>query len=417
MNWTSRTGRTHRSARLSASIARDASAIYRRPVPDLDRHRIVAFRVASHNLAERLGPRSLVKAAAACGIQETPLGSAALGLCARVEGLTPAALDGALLRRRTLIHLWSLRGAPYLIPSRDLDVFTAGALPFDRGSFDVFLGGWAGAIEEAGLEPSELLGAMATATRTLLDGRTRDVNELRDALLQSEPSLSKIKRPSGARHDMPEPLYRAIGLAGAACIVGGRGTDAVLARLDRWLEKEPPSPDPRVARAELVRRFLHCYGPSTPQRFAEWTARSPRDAKAAFELVAGELVEVHVARGRAWLLSADEKAIESPPRSSGARLLPVQDPFLQQRDRTVLVEDEWARRRLWRPVRGPGAVLVDGEIAGAWQARKAGSRLQVSVEPFRRLAVHVRAQIEEEAERLAPFRGLDSTEVEFQEGR
>jgi hypothetical protein len=385
-------------------------------VPDLDRYRIVAFRVASHNLAERLGPRSLVKAAAACGIQETPLGSAALALCARVDGLTPSALDEALLRERTLIHLWSLRGAPYLIPSRDLDVFTAGALPFDRGSFDIFLGGWARAIEEAGLEPFELCSTMATATRALLDGRTRDVNELRDALLRSARSLSRIKRPKEARHDMPEPLYRAIGLAGAACIVGGRGADAVLARLDQWLEKEAPRPDPPAARAELVRRFLHCYGPSTPQRFAEWTARSPRDAKAAFELVAGELVDVRVAEGRGWLLSSDLKAIESPPRPSGVRFLPVQDPFLQQRDRTVLLEDEGSRRRLWRPVRGPGAVLVDGEIVGAWQARKAGFRLQVSVEPFRRLPVRVRAEVEREAERLAPFRGLHSAEVEFQAG-
>jgi hypothetical protein len=403
-------------SRRNAALLRTYPCIYRRRVPDLDRHQIVAFRMASHNLAERLGRRSLVKAAAACGIQETPLGSAGLALCARVDGLTPSALDGALLRKRTLVHLWSLRGAPYLIPSRDLDVFTAGALPFDRGSFDVFLGGWARMLEESGLEPFELLSTMATATRTFLDGRTRDVNELRDALLRSVRSLSRIKRPREARHDMPEPLFRAVGLAGAACIVGGRGTDAVLARLDRWLEKEPPRPDPPVARAELVRRFLHCYGPSTPQRFAEWTARSLRDAKAAFELVAGELTEVHVAEGRAWLLSSDLKAIESPPSPSGVRLLPVQDPFLQQRDRTVLLEEEGARRRLWRPVRGPGAVLVDGEIAGAWQARKARSRLQVSVEPFRRLPVRVRAQVEKEAERLAPFRGLDSAQVEFQEG-
>jgi hypothetical protein len=383
-------------------------------VPDLDRHQILAFRVASHNLATRLGPRSTVQAAAACGIQETPIGSAALALCARVDGLTPSALDGALSQKRTLIHLWSLRGAPYVIPSRDLDVFTAGALPFDPGSFDVFLSGWARAIKETGLEPSDLLAKMTTATRTLLDGRTRDVNELRDALLRSVRSLSRITRPKEARHDMPEPLYRAIGLAGAACIVEGRGTDAVLARLDQWLGPEPPASDPPAARAELVRRFLHCYGPSTPRRFAEWTARSLRDAKAAFELVDGELVEVHGAEGGAWLLSSDQKAIESPPRPSGVRLLPAQDPFLQQRDRTVLLKDEVARKKLWRPVRGPGAVLVDGEIVGVWQARKAGSRLQMTVEPFRRLSPRVRAEVEGEAERMAPFRGLASTQVEFQ---
>jgi hypothetical protein len=397
-------------------LLRTHPRIYRRPVPDLDRHQIVAFRLASHNLADRLGPRSIVKAAAACGIQETPIGSAALALCARVEGLTPSALDRALLKERTLIHLWSLRGAPYVIPSRDLDVFTAGALPYDRGSFDAFLGGWAPAIKDAGLDPFDLLAKMTTATRTLLDGRTLDVNEVRDALLGKVRSLSRIERPNEARHDMPEPLYRAIGLACAACIVEGRGTDSVLARPDQWLRADLQESNPPAARAELVRRFLHCYGPSTPRRFAEWTGRSPRDAKAAFELVDGELMEVHSAEGRAWLLSSDLKAIESPPRPTGVRLLPAQDPLLQQRDRMVLLEDEVARKRLWRPVRGPGAVLLDGEIVGAWRGRKAGSRLKVSVEPFRRLSAGVRAQIEKETERLAPFRGLNSAHVEFQEG-
>jgi hypothetical protein len=208
------------------------------------------------------------------------------------------------------------------------------------------------------------------------------VNERRDDLLAKVRSLSRIDRPKEARHDMPEPLYRAIGLAGAACIVEGRGQDSVLASVDQWLGKEPPTSDAAAPRAELVRRFLHCYGPSTPRRFAEWTGRSLRDAKAAFELVDRELVEVRVAEGRAWLLSSDQKAMESPPRPSGVRLIPSQDPYLQQRDRTVLLEDDVARKRLWRPVRGPGAVLVDGEIVGAWHARKAGSLLQVGVEPF-----------------------------------
>jgi Winged helix DNA-binding domain len=382
-------------------------------VPRIDRARIIAFRLSSHNLIRRLGPRSLVKAAAACGIQETPVGSAALALCARVDRLSPAALERALVRNRTLVHLWSLRGAPYVVPAQDVAVFTAGALPFDRASFNVFLSGWTPAIEAAGLDPFQLLDRMNKAARDLLDGRTRDVNQLRDSVLGRVRSLSRIKRPKEARHDMPEPLYRSIGLTGAACIVEGRGTNAVLARTDQWLDAKSDAPDVSTARAELVRRFLHCYGPSTAQRFAEWTARSLRDAKAAFELVVGELVEVEVGRGSAWLLAADRKTLESPPEPTGTRLIPVGDPFLQQRDRAMLLEDEAARKRLWRPVSGPGAVLVSGQVVGTWRARVSRSHLQVTVEPFDRLARGVTQQIEEEAARLAPFRGCDAAEVQI----
>jgi hypothetical protein len=384
-------------------------------VPPLERDRIVAFRLSSHNLIDRLGPRSLATVAGACGIQETPRGSAALAFGARVDGLTPSALDRALHQDRTLIHIWSLRGAPYVIASRDLAVFTTGALPGDRASFNVFLGGWAPAIEAAGLDPFRLVDGLTTATRALLDGRTRDVNELRDTLLRRVRSLARIERPIEARHDMPEPLYRTIGLAGAACIVAGRGTDTELARTDQWLLKEPSRPDVSSARAELVRRFLHCYGPSTPQRFAEWTARSRRDAEDAFGLVADELVEVDLEEGRAWLLASDRKTLESPPNPSGIRLLPVQDPFLQQRDRATLLKDEGARKRLWRAVSGPGAVVVDGEIVGLWRARTAGSRLKLTVESFGRLSRPVRDQIADESERLAPLRGCDTAEVGFQE--
>jgi hypothetical protein len=380
-------------------------------VPPVDQARIRAFRLSSHNLTERLGRRSLVRAASACGIQETPLGTAAMAFRARVDGLTPAGIDRSFNRDRTVVHIWSFRGAPYVVPAQDLDVFTAGAMPTDRASFNVFLGGWAPAIERAGLDPFELLDRLATASRSLLDNRRLDVNELRDALLRRVRSLSRIKRPREARHDMPEPLYRALGLTGMACIVENRGTDAVLARTDQWLSTPPPRLAREAARAELVRRFLHCYGPTTPQRFAEWTARSPRDAKVAFELIADELVDVRLPEGPAWHLISDRKALASPPVPSGVRLLPVQDPYLQQRDRATLLEDDRARRKLWRPVSGPGGVLVDGDVVGVWRARTAGDRLMVSVEPFDRLPRDTRRAIEDEAEQLAPLRGCRTAEV------
>jgi hypothetical protein len=287
-------------------------------------------------------------------------------------------------------------------------------MPVDRASFNVFLGGWAPAIERAGLDPFELLDRMASATRSLLDGRSLDVNELRDAILRRVRSLSRITRPKEARHDMPEPLYRALGLTGVACIVEGRGTDAVLARTDQWLGKAPSRADPAAARAELVRRFLHCYGPSTHQRFAEWTGRSPKDARAAFELVAEELAEVSLGgKQRGWALASDRKALDSPPSPSGVRLLPVRDPYLQQRDRSTVVKDDRARKRLWQPVSGPGGILADGEIVGTWRSRLGGTRLTVEVEPFGRLSRGIREGVEVEADRLARARGHDSSDVGF----
>lgn len=379
---------------------------------DVDRHQVLAFRLAGHNLTRRLGPRSIVKAAA-CGIQETPMGTAAVAFVARVERLTPAALERAHRERRTLVTVWSVRGAPYVVPATDLGAFTVGALPLDAASFRQSLGGWSDALEEAGLDASETLDRMVAAARDLLDGQTMNVNELRDEISARVRSLSKVRRPDFARDDTPEPLFRAVGTAGAVCIVAGRGTDAELGRIDQWLKAAPAPVDRDEARAELARRFLHCYGPSTAQRFAEWTQRSTADAKAAFSRIEDELLEVGVEGRKAWLLRRDEKAFSSPPEPDGVRLLPVQDPFLQQRDRATVVPDETSRRKLWQPIRGPGGVLVDGAIVGTWRSRIKEARLEVEIEPFGRLPRAARETLVVEAEQVAPFRGCTTAEVRF----
>lgn len=386
------------------------------------REQTLAFRLAGHNLTRRLPGASLLDAAAACGIQETPTGSAGLAFAARTERATPADLDDALRARRTLVTLWSVRGAPYVVPSADLEVFSAGALPVGVASVRQMLGGWAAALETAGLDPMETLEQMIAAARELLDGRTLGVNDLRDEVFARVTPLSSVTRPSGAHADMPEPLFRALGTTGVVCIVAGRGTDAELARADQWLPPpaepaepaEPAGDDVRPrARAELARRFLHCYGPASAQNFAEWSGRSTADSRAALSSLGDELTEVTVDGKPALLLAADLDAFSSPAQPHGARLLPVNDPFLQQRDRATLVPDAASRRRLWQAVRGPGGVLVDGEVSGTWRSRSAGRRLEITIEPFGRLSPSAREEIEAEAQRVALTRNHEVAEVHY----
>lgn len=372
---------------------------------------VLAFRLHRHNLTHRLPPESLVTAAAGCGIQETPLGSADAAFVTRVEGLTPEAMQQARLDARSLVALWSVRGAPYVVPAADIGVFTIGALPVDQTSFKQTLGGWANALEDAGLDPFRVLDDMASAASEVLDGQAMDVNDLRDRVYAGVEALSRVKRPDFTHADMPEPLFRALGTCGAVCIVAGRGTNAELARTDQWLPAFPDVPDPGPARAELARRFLHCYGPATPRQFAEWTQRSLSDAKDAFSIIGEELIEVRCDGEEAFLHRDDEPDLSSPPQPTGLRLLPLQDPYLQQRDRAKLLPDEKHRREMWRPVRGPGAVVVNGAIVGTWRARTKGKRLALTLQPFAALSRDVQDEIETEARLIAPFRGCETVEV------
>jgi Winged helix DNA-binding domain len=376
----------------------------------IGREQVLAFRLANQGLNRRT--KDLLEAAARCGIQETPLGTAALAFHARVDGLSPEKLGKALSKDRSLLTLWAMRGAPYVVPTTHLAVFTTGAMPLDAVSSRQTFGGWALALDKAGLDPFQLIDKLVNSAKQMLDGKSMEVNELRDRLYARLRSLHKIERPESARDDMPEPLFRALGTTGAVCIVSGRGTESVMARTDQWLRRLPAPMDPDEARAELARRFLHCYGPATAQHFAEWTQRSLADARQALGLIEGELIEVKMAGKKALLLARDEQALDSPPETKGVRLLPVQDPYLQQRDRATLLPDQTARRRLWQAVRGPGAMLVDGAVTGTWRGRVKADRWQVELEPFGRLSAVVRDAISDETEKIAPFKGCSSAVVE-----
>lgn len=56
---------------------------------------------------------------------------------------------------------------------------------------------------------------------------------------------------------------------------------------------------------------------------------------------------------------------------------------------------------------GTPFLLVDGMCAGIWRRRKAGKRIELTVEPARRLTQAERAGLAEEAERIGRFLGVE----------
>lgn len=59
---------------------------------------------------------------------------------------------------------------------------------------------------------------------------------------------------------------------------------------------------------------------------------------------------------------------------------------------------------------GPAGVrflLVDGLAAGLWERKKRGKRIELTVTPVKKLSRVQRAELEQEAERIGVFLGLD----------
>lgn len=97
------------------------------------------------------------------------------------------------------------------------------------------------------------------------------------------------------------------------------------------------------------------------------------------------------------------------------RLLPPYDPYLQARDRGLLLEDKKQQKSLWRGLLGtPGAVFTDGEIKGVWRAKMAGKkRLVVTVDTFRPSTKRAQKALDREAEIVAGVRRASDVEVVY----
>jgi len=350
--------------------------------------------------------------AAACGLRNSPPGSAALAAHARIADLPPDALDRALADDKMLVEVLGMRISPHLVPASDMAVFTRGALPATEESLLAVLSSLAPALKEAGMPATEALRLAADAAWDALDSQMLERGALSAAMTRKLPEvLCPWCKACAARH-VQEGLFRLVGVRGVFVIAIRPDRGRVYARADQWRGVEA-SGDDAAARAELLRRYLRCFGPSTAAHFAAWAGITTGDAQHSWDQLEGGLVPVETAGRRAWLHPDDRSRLETPAIPSGVRLLPPYDSYLDQRDRETLLPDKATHPRVWRILGNPGVVLAEGQVAALWRPQKKGKRLILSIEGLAPISRETRAAIEAEAVLLAPHRGCAAAAVTF----
>lgn len=384
---------------------------------------VIAFRLAAHHLTGRLGEDAMLDAAGRCGIQNSPPGSALLALHARVRNVTQERVDDAVAEQKILLQTWSLRGAPFYFPTVDAPVFTAGVLPPSEEAMRHFLPGLSQSLDTLGLSLTEVTELTGAGIRDTLAGRRLAINELGAELAgdisAGLPRRQRVLWDAEGPYAPGQPLgegvvhfcLRILTLRGVLCFAARAGNKAPFVLVEEWLGRPIPDMEPEAARAELVRRYLRAYGPSTRAGFAAWAGIHAGDAGPWWNLVEDELTLVEH-RGPSWVRTADLDVLRSPPKARGVRLLPPRDPYTQVRDRETIVDKKY-HRDVWKTVGEPGTVLADGKIAGIWRPRKSGRKLTVAVTAFGSLPARHRKLLEEEAEQVAPLRGASSVGVDY----
>jgi hypothetical protein len=349
---------------------------------------VLAFRLARSGLAAP-GRRSLAEAAA-CPASDFARDAGLLALAARTERLSREAYERAV-DDGELVVAHVIRGAIHALAPADHALYGRALIARDDRELGAQLGRQVQLLAaKKRFEPTAALEEVAQATRAALaSGRTLDKNELHEEL-RARVSGDLMPWCRGCKsHHVAPMLWR------YATVKAG-------ARLDSKRRYTMGRPGRTPAASEAVRRFLGFYGPAKPSDLADWAGLAKPHAERLWGEVAGELAEVRVGKAKSWLLSEDMAALESPPAAEGLRLIPPGDPYLQKPNRALLAPDGELRKRLFRPVASPGAVLSDGRLAGLWRVKAKGNKAEVSVERLGRLR---RGELEERAQRLAELRG------------
>jgi hypothetical protein len=367
-----------------------------RPPPELSWPPVNGRRLARHRLREPApaGTEPAEVAEAICGAHAQVLAAAEFSLALRIEGATRADVRRALWEDRSLVKTYGPRGTVHLLPTRDLPMWTGAlsAIPA-RSPFP----------EGVRLSPGQT-DQVVTAIGTALADAELTVDELTEA-------VADLAGPWAGERVMPAfqdlwPRWRqAVDTAahrGVLCFGRNRGRRVTYTNPHRWLPGFTPAPEDEAV-AELLRRYLHAYGPATSRQFAQWIGAPPAWAADQFRRHRRALAEVDLEGTPAWAAAGDTEAYDGEVPAGSVLLLPYFDAFVvgsQPRDR--LFPGPAAARAL-APSGQAGnfpVLLVGGEVAGVWHQRHAGRQVEITVEPLTPLPAGRRRALDVQAGRI-----------------
>jgi hypothetical protein len=160
---------------------------------------------------------------------------------------------------------------------------------------------------------------------------------------------------------------------------------------------EPEELDPTEARAELLRRYLAAFGPSSRRDIVAWSMLHVPEIGRSLDRL--ELRRFRDEQGRE-LLDVSRAPLPDPDTPAPVRFLPKWDNvLLAWADRTRVLPEPYRRKVIGMNGDVAQTFLVDGLVAGIWRV----DRGRVMLEPFAPLKGAFRREVEDEAALLEAF--------------
>ena len=301
---------------------------------------------------------------------------------------------------------WTLRGAPHYHLRTDLPEVIRALVPLDDADALARMLWQRKELAATGLAASEVVFTAAAALRAVVK-EPMTKGEVSTAVTKKlPPGFARWCRGCNATHIHEQLMRIATPHAGVRLVAGA--TPATLAPLE-GRGRMRKTPDAAAATA-VVESYLRLNGPASPGEAAEFagTARAVVD-----KTWPSRLAEVKV-EGKTRYLPEDRWRRWRTRRSPTlVRLLPPLDPFIQARDKALLVPDPARRKEVWKMLGNPGVLLAEGDIAGTWRTKGERREADVHADGLRPPSPAARAAAEAEAALVATARGSEKHAVSW----
>ncbi len=345
---------------------------------------IHAFRLRRHHLLDQSAKDLVTICRDVCGVQAQIMSAAQLQLWARNHAITPAMVNDALWKTRSLVKTSLMRQTLHLVPADEFPLYIA-------------------AHRSARAKAVLSIMARCKITRDEADALSALILEELKAGPAPRAAITAAVRPKVSKRlrvwmDKVWSIVRLPVIEGQVCYGPGEGNQATFIRTEHWLPAQPKV-DEVQAQKELFRKYLRAYGPATLHDFAHWSLISMPEVRTLRPLMDSEVVEYD----GVLVLREDVKTLQSAsPKADSVHLLPYFDVYLlAHRFKEHFLKAQFCKRVYRNQGWISPVVLINGEIAGVWSYKLSRKALEIETELFARVDSRTRKQIKERAAELA----------------
>ena len=284
---------------------------------------IRSFRLHSHHLDKKYQREDIAELVGACGMQNTPPGAWETSLYNRVPDCSISEIEHLLYKEKSLLQAWSLRGAPFVFPVRESDVFLS-ALISELGEPWIYTEGILLALDFLQMNFDELFNILKQVipqldNKLIISKSTLD-QTLAEWMLPLLPIEKRELWNKPSMYGSPDKqtvggavvsfMLRPCAFKGLVVFGERNGISPTFTSYKNWIGN--PLKVSESASNRLVKKFLHCYGPTTVDRFVSWLGCSSKQGNRMWKAISEEIEPVRVFGKITYILSVDRERLFFP---------------------------------------------------------------------------------------------------------